>query len=74
MDTPSRLFSRADLTDYGVKPPVYTQVCRELGLRSPGKDTYPVTLEEAAEAYAAVYGGKSGDVHPAGAEEGERDG
>ncbi|MGG4394974.1 ABC transporter ATP-binding protein [Paenibacillus thiaminolyticus] len=73
IDTPSRLFSRADLTEYGVKPPVYTQVCREIGLCSPGKDTYPVTLEEAAEAYPAVYGGKSGAVHAAGAEEGERD-
>ncbi|SET52077.1 ABC transporter ATP-binding protein [Lacrimispora sphenoides] len=45
-DTPERIFSRNDLEELGVKPPVYTQVCRALGVsRKEGEDRlYPVTL------------------------------
>ncbi|WP_312429236.1 ABC transporter ATP-binding protein [Lacrimispora sp.] len=45
-DTPERIFSRDDLEELGVKPPVYTQVCRALGVsRKEGEDRlYPVTL------------------------------
>ncbi|MCG7317082.1 energy-coupling factor ABC transporter ATP-binding protein [Brevibacillus laterosporus] len=53
VDTPSRLFSRDDLAQYDIQPPVYTRVCRELGLRLPGANTYPVTLEEAQRSYEA---------------------
>ncbi|ADL03601.1 ABC transporter ATP-binding protein [Lacrimispora saccharolytica] len=47
-DTPERIFSRDDLEALGVKPPVYTQVCRALGVsRKEGDDKlYPVTLEQ----------------------------
>lgn len=53
VDTPSRLFSRDDLAHYDVQPPVYTRVCRELGLKVPGFNTFPVTLEEAQCSYEA---------------------
>jgi energy-coupling factor transporter ATP-binding protein EcfA2 len=47
-DTPEQIFSRDDLEELGVKPPVYTQVCRALGVcRKDGEDRlYPVTLEQ----------------------------
>lgn len=47
-DTPERIFSRDDLEELGVKPPVYTQVCKALGVcRKEGEDRlYPVTLEQ----------------------------
>ncbi len=47
-DTPEQIFSRDDLEELGVKPPVYTQVCRALGVcRKEGEDRlYPVTLEQ----------------------------
>ncbi|WP_349944148.1 energy-coupling factor transporter ATPase [Lacrimispora sp. BS-2] len=47
-DTPERIFSRDDLEELGVKPPVYTQVCRALGVyRKEGEDKlYPVTLAQ----------------------------
>jgi len=47
-DTPERIFSRDDLEELGVKPPVYTQVCKTLGVcRKEGEDRlYPVTLAQ----------------------------
>ena len=47
-DTPERIFSRDDLEELGVKPPVYTQVCRALEVsRVEGGDRlYPVTLAQ----------------------------
>ncbi len=48
MDTPSRLFSRDDLEEYGVCPPVFTRLARALGIRK-ADGTWPVTLAEAKE-------------------------
>jgi len=48
-DTPQKVFSRTDLTNYGVSPPVYTQICRRLGIRNRDTGLYPITLEEAYE-------------------------
>ncbi|MDR0925817.1 MAG: ATP-binding cassette domain-containing protein [Hungatella sp.] len=47
-DTPEQIFSRDDLEELGVKPPVYTQVCKALGVcRKEGEDRlYPVTLAQ----------------------------
>lgn len=47
-DTPERIFSRDDLEELGVKPPVYTQVCKALGVcrREREERLYPVTLEQ----------------------------
>ncbi len=47
-DTPERIFSRDDLEDLGVKPPVYTKVCRALSVyrREEGEILYPVTLKQ----------------------------
>lgn len=47
--SPREIFSREDLAEHGVEAPVYTKICRELGLRMPDSGYYPVTLEEARE-------------------------
>ena len=49
-DTPGKIFSRNDLIQYGLVPPIFTSVCRELGVKKQGTDEYPVTLEEARAA------------------------
>ncbi|WHY87275.1 ABC transporter ATP-binding protein [Neobacillus novalis] len=46
-DTPGKVFSREDLEEKGVTAPVYTRVCKALGVKKAGTDEYPVTLEEA---------------------------
>ncbi|TCL59313.1 energy-coupling factor transport system ATP-binding protein [Kineothrix alysoides] len=46
-DTPQRIFSREDLDTYGVEPPAFTKICRELNLKNAETGCYPVTLEEA---------------------------
>lgn len=51
IDTPSSIFSRDDLAYHGVEAPVYTQVCKALGLKSKETGHYPVTLEEAKELF-----------------------
>jgi energy-coupling factor transport system ATP-binding protein len=47
IDTPQKIFSRDDLASYGVEPPVFTKICRGLGLKNEQTGCYPVTLEEA---------------------------
>jgi energy-coupling factor transport system ATP-binding protein len=54
-DTPEKVFSREDLEEYGVVAPVYTRVCKALGVKK--GDFYPVTLEDAL----SVLGGKGND-------------
>jgi energy-coupling factor transport system ATP-binding protein len=49
-DIPEKIFSREDLEDFGVTAPVYTRVCKALGVKKEGSDFYPVTLEEAERA------------------------
>lgn len=45
-DTPKKVFSRDDLHNYGVNEPIFTKICKKLGIKD--KDgLYPVTLEEA---------------------------
>lgn len=50
-DTPERIFSRADLEQYGVEPPVYTKVCKKLEIyrESGDQKEYPVTLSQTVE-------------------------
>ena len=43
---PQRVFSRSDLVEYGIKPPVVTRVARSLGIQNPKTGYYPVTIEE----------------------------
>jgi energy-coupling factor transport system ATP-binding protein len=54
-DSPEKVFSREDLEEYGVVAPVYTRVCKALGVKK--GDFYPVTLEDAL----SVLGGKGND-------------
>lgn len=44
-DTPQKIFSREDLEEYGVNPPIYTQICKKLSLKS-SNGLYPITLEQ----------------------------
>jgi energy-coupling factor transport system ATP-binding protein len=48
-DTPEKIFSREDIENHGVVPPVFTRVCKALGMKKAGTDFYPVTLAEAKE-------------------------
>ena len=47
-DVPERIFSRGDLRELGVEPPVYTQVSKSLSVqRKEGEELiYPVTLKQ----------------------------
>ncbi len=44
-DTPEKIFSREDLMEYGVVPPVYTEFARKNDLRLPDGN-YPVTIKK----------------------------
>lgn len=46
-DTPQKIFSREDLEKYGVNPPVYTQICKQLSAKD-DNGLYPITLEQAS--------------------------
>ncbi|MBV8048614.1 MAG: ATP-binding cassette domain-containing protein [Paludibacterium sp.] len=46
-DTPERVFSRPDLTQYGVAAPVFARICQGLGIRNPATGLYPMTLDDA---------------------------
>jgi energy-coupling factor transport system ATP-binding protein len=46
IDTPTRIFSRDDLDQYGIEAPVYTQIGRQLGYTMNSDGSLPVTLEE----------------------------
>lgn len=43
---PAKIFSRDDLHEYGVEPPVYVKIARALGLRNEETGHYPVSLDE----------------------------
>ncbi len=45
-DTPQKVFSREDILDFGVSPPIFTKICRALNIRDANTDLYPVTLEQ----------------------------
>ncbi len=60
IDTPQIIFSRDDLTDYGVEAPVFTQICRRLGLKVEKTGCYPVTLDEAK----ALLNQEGGNLRP----------
>ena len=51
-DTPHKIFARDDLEDHGVIAPVYTRICKELGMHIEGTEYYPVTLDEAEKLLA----------------------
>lgn len=53
-DTPQKVFSRRDLTDYGVNEPAFTTICKALGVTLQGSSYYPVTLEEATMNMASL--------------------
>lgn len=47
-DTPQKIFSREDLEKYGVNPPVYTQICKQLSAKD-DNGLYPIALEQASQ-------------------------
>lgn len=52
-DTPERIFSRDDLSEYGVQPPVYTAFSKKIGLHLPN-GYYPVTKKEMVSVIATL--------------------
>lgn len=44
--SPRQVFARSDLTQLGVRPPVFTQIVNALGLKPESQNTVPITLEE----------------------------
>lgn len=46
-DTPEKIFSRDDLEEYGVMPPIFTQICKGLNIKNKETGLYPATLEQA---------------------------
>lgn len=55
IDTPKRIFACDDLNKYGIEYPVYTQICRKLGLKD-REGYYPVKLVEAKELFRSEGG------------------
>lgn len=47
--TPAEIFSRDDLSTYGIEPPVYTAAARSLGLNQDTTSPLPIVLEEMPE-------------------------
>lgn len=45
-DTPRNVFSRDDLTDYGVVAPVVTRVAKRLGMKNKVTGQYPIIISE----------------------------
>ncbi len=62
-DTPRKVFSLDALEEYGVNAPSFTRICKGLGMKHPETGCYPVTLEEAREAFGIYHKG----VHNHGA-------
>lgn len=56
-DTPQKIFSREDLEEYGVNPPVYTQICKQLSAKD-DNGLYPITLEQASRILHAHEGNR----------------
>ncbi|OJF92910.1 energy-coupling factor ABC transporter ATP-binding protein [Alkalibacterium sp. 20] len=46
LDTPEKIFSRLDLKEFGVRPPVVTSIAQALTIRYPDTQLYPVTIQE----------------------------
>ncbi|WP_262173885.1 ABC transporter ATP-binding protein [Saccharococcus sp. Marseille-Q5394] len=43
---PEEVFSRDDLIDFGVEPPIYVKIARTLDIRNDETGLYPISLEE----------------------------
>jgi energy-coupling factor transport system ATP-binding protein len=46
-DTPEKVFSRDELDEHGMAPPVFTRICRALDIRDENTGLYPITIEQA---------------------------
>ena len=54
-DKTEKVFSRDDLKEFGVRPPVYTEIAKELKLKNEQKN-YPITKEELEKLVVNEYG------------------
>lgn len=52
-DTPEKVFSRDDIEELGVLPPVFTRISREYGVKNAG-GCYPCKLEETIELFKDI--------------------
>lgn len=57
-DAPQKVFSMDNLHDYGVEEPKFTRICKALNIRDKKTGLYPVTIEEAANAFNNSKGGE----------------
>lgn len=48
-DTPQSIFSRDDIMDFGIAPPVITRIFKALGIKNPETDAYPVSFTDIEE-------------------------
>lgn len=46
-DIPEKIFSRDDISEYGVAAPAFTRICRGLDIKNEQMGFYPITLDEA---------------------------
>lgn len=46
LESPEKIFSRSDLKDFGVAPPMVTNIARALDIRYPDTGLFPVTIQE----------------------------
>jgi energy-coupling factor transport system ATP-binding protein len=51
-DSPQKLFSREDLENYGVEPPVFTTIAKKLNIKDETTGLYPVTIDEARRLFS----------------------
>ena len=58
-DTPGKVFSMPDLSEYGIQAPAFTRICRAKGVTL-ADGTYPVTVEEAADVLKEKQWGRKG--------------
>ncbi|WP_196600370.1 energy-coupling factor ABC transporter ATP-binding protein [Pectinatus frisingensis] len=56
-DSPQKIFSRDDLSNYGVIEPEFTRICKQLQLKDKNTGLYPVTLSETKKAIKSIYNG-----------------
>lgn len=48
-DTPEKVFSMDNLSDFGVEAPAFTRICRALGVKNAKTGLYPATIDGAGQ-------------------------
>lgn len=56
-DTPEKVFSRDDLSQYGIAPPVVTRVARKLGIKRKDTGLYPTLVDQLSDENVVKHNG-----------------